>query len=43
MSAGPSAQAGPALEGRPAPRRDLPVDHPIRADLYHRTNPVSHL
>ena len=43
MSAGPSAQAGPALESRPASRWDLPVDHPIRADLYHRTNPVSHL
>ena len=33
MPARPPAQAAPEMEGRPAPRRDLPVDHPGRAQL----------
>ena len=31
------------VEGRPAPRRHLPVDHPGRADLHRRTHEVSHM
>ena len=33
----------PGLEGRPAPRRDVPLDHPGRAQLRHRTHAVPHL
>ena len=33
MPARPSAQAAPQVEGRPAPRRDLPLDHPGRPHL----------
>ena len=32
MPARPPAQAAPPVEGRPAPRRDLPLDHSLRAD-----------
>ena len=39
----PPAQAAPQVEGRPAPRRHLPLDHPGRTDLHHRTHPVPHL
>ena len=33
----------PKWTGRPAPRRDLPLDHPGRAHLHHRTHPLPHL
>ena len=39
----PSAQAAPPLERRPAPRRHLPVDHPIGSAIHHRTHPVPDL
>src|SRR5437763_9222369 len=39
----PPPQAAPQVEGRAASRRDLPVDHPGRPDLHHRTHPLSHL
>ena len=39
----PPAQAAPEMEGRPAPRRDLPLDHPGRTHLHHRTHPLPHL
>src|SRR6185369_7435545 len=35
--------AAPQVEGRPAPGRYLPVDHPGRAYLHHRTHEVSHM
>jgi hypothetical protein len=43
VPAGSPAQAGPALDGRPASRRDVPVDHPDRPDLHHRTHLLPHL
>ena len=43
MSPRPPPQAAPQVESGPAPRRHLPVDHPIRADLHHRTHPIPHL
>jgi len=43
VPARPQAQAAARLERRPAPRRHLPVDHPGRAQLRHRTHPLSHL
>ena len=39
----PSAQAAAGLEGRSASGRDLPLDHPGRTQLRHRTHPLSHL
>ena len=39
----PPAQAAPEMDSRPAPRRHLPLDHPSRAHLHHRTHPVPHL
>ena len=39
----PPAKAAPEMGGGSAPRRDLPVDHPGRPGLHHRTHPVSHL
>ena len=33
----------PKWTGRPAPRRHLPVDHPGRAYLHHRTHEVPHM
>jgi Domain of unknown function (DUF151) len=43
MPARPPAQAAPEVVGGPAPRRDLPLDHPGRPDLRHRTHPLPHL
>ena len=43
VPARPSAQAAPPLEGRPAPRRHLPVDHPIRPPVHHRTHALPDL
>jgi hypothetical protein len=43
MSARPPAQAEHPLDGRPAPRRHLPLDHPRRPQLRHRTHPLPHL
>ena len=43
MPSRPPAQAAAGLEGRPAPRRDVPLDHPGRAQLRHRTHPLPHL
>jgi len=31
------------MEGRPAPRRHLPLDHPGRAYLHHRTHEAPHM
>ena len=39
----PPAQAAPQVDSRPAPRRHLPLDHPSRTDLHHRTHPLPHL
>ena len=39
----PPAQAAPQVDSRPAPRRHLPLDHPGRTDLHHRTHPLPHL
>src|SRR5690349_5776785 len=39
----PPPQAAPRMDGRPTPRRHLPVDDPIRTDLRHRTHPIPHL
>ena len=39
----PPAQAAPQMEGRPAPRRHLQMDHPFGADLHHRADPLPHL
>ena len=33
----------PEMDRRPAPRRHLPLDHPSRPHLHHRTHPVPHL
>src|SRR6266487_5370040 len=43
MPARPPAQAAARLDRRAAPRRHLPVDHPGRAQLRHRTHQVPHL
>ena len=43
VPARPPAQAAPQVEGRPAPRRHLPVDNPSRPDLRHRTHPLPDL
>ena len=43
VPARPSAQAAPTVEGRPVPRRHLPVDHPVRAPVHHRAHPLPHL
>src|SRR6266536_6393502 len=43
MPARPPPQAAPEVDRRAAPRRDLPVDHPIGTDLHHRTDPLPHL
>ena len=37
------AQAAPQVEGRPASGWDLPLGHPIRPHLRHRTHPVPDL
>jgi len=34
------AQAGPQVEGRTAPRRDLHLDHPERTPVHHRTHRI---
>ena len=39
----PPPQTAPQVEGRPAPRRHLPLDHPSRTHLHHRTHPVPDL
>ena len=39
----PPAQAAPEMEGRPAPRRHVPVDHPVRAPVHHRAHAVPHM
>ena len=39
----PPAQATPEMEGRPAPRRHVPVDHPVRASVHHRAHAVPHM
>jgi len=39
----PPAQAEPPLARRPAPRRHLPVDHPVRASVHHRAHALPHL
>ena len=39
----PPAQTAPQVDSRPAPGRDLPLDHPSRTDLHHRTHPLPHL
>ena len=39
----PPPQATPQMDSRPAPRRHLPLDHPIGTDLHHRTHPLPHL
>jgi hypothetical protein len=33
----------PEMDGRPAARRNLPLDHPGRANLHHRTHPLPDL
>jgi hypothetical protein len=33
----------PELEGRPAPRRHVPVDHPVRTSVHHRAHAVPHV
>jgi hypothetical protein len=43
VSSRPPAEAAPEVEGGTASRWHVPVDHPIRADLRHRTHPVSGL
>src|SRR5947207_3383493 len=43
MPSRPPPQAAPEVDSRPAPRRHLPLDHPSRADLHHRTHPVPDL
>src|SRR6266496_4999168 len=43
MPARPPPQAAPQVDRRPAPRRHLPVDHPIGTDLHHRADPLPHL
>src|SRR6266496_1888552 len=43
MPARPPAQAAARLDRRAAPRRHLPVDHPDRTQLRHRTHQVPHL
>ena len=43
MPARPPAQAAARVDRRPAPRRHLPVDHPGRTQLPHRTHPLPHL
>ena len=40
VPARPSPQAAPEMDGEPAPRRHLHLDHPGRARLHHRTHPV---
>jgi hypothetical protein len=39
----PPPQTAPQVEGRPAPRRRLPLDHPGRPHLHHRTHPLPDL
>ena len=39
----PSAQAAARVDRRPVARRDVPVDHPGRAHLRHRTHPLPDL
>ena len=39
----PPAQAAPQVARRPAPRRHLPLDRPVRPHLHHRTHPLPHL
>ena len=39
----PPAQAAARVDGGSAPGRNLPVDHAGRAQLRHRTHPLSHL
>jgi hypothetical protein len=39
----PSPQAAPQVDRGPAPRRDLPLDHPGRPHLRHRTHPLPDL
>jgi hypothetical protein len=39
----PPPQAAARVESRPAPRRHLPLDHPIRPPVHHRTHPIPHL
>jgi len=43
MPARSPAQAAAGLEGRPAARRHVPLDHPGRTQLRHRTHPLPHL
>jgi Domain of unknown function (DUF222) len=43
VPARPPGQTTPPLEGRAAPRRNVPVDHTFRADLRHRTHAVPDL
>src|SRR5579859_324274 len=43
MPARSPGQAAPPLAGRPAPRRNDPVDHPSRPPVRQRTRPVPHL
>jgi len=31
------------MESRPARRRHVPVDHPVRASVHHRAHAVPHL
>jgi len=43
----PAAEPGTwrlrVLDSRPAPGRDVPVDHPDRPPVHHRIHPVSHM
>jgi len=43
VSTRPPAQAAARVDRRPTARRDLPLDHPSRTQLRHRTHPLPHL
>jgi len=39
----PGGMPSTPVEGRPATRRNNPVDHPVRTPVHHRADQVPHL